>query len=104
VLVTGCELRVTGCELRVVLVTGCGLKERQIQMMKMQNCGGPSGEVSTSSLRQAQDKQYRQAQDKFFVFRLTIATILYKYMYICLWTALRIEVFERGICGFCTEI
>jgi len=24
----------------------------------------------------------------------------YKYMYICLWTALRTVVFERGLCGF----
>jgi len=48
--------------------------------------------------------QGRQAQDKFFVFSLTIATILYKYIHIYLWTALRIVVFERGIYGFCTEI
>ena len=29
--------------------------------------------------------------------------MLYKYMHIYLWTALRIVVFERGIYGFCTE-
>ncbi len=28
----------------------------------------------------------------------------YKYMHIYLWIALRIMVFERGLCGFCTEI
>ena len=31
---------------------------------------------------------------------LTIAIILYKYMHIYLWTALRIVVFERGLYGF----
>ena len=64
------------------------------------------GAFDTSTLRQAQCKQAqckqaqcKQAQDKFFVFSLTIATTLYKYMHIYLWTALRIMVFERGICG-----
>jgi len=39
--------------------------------------GGGAFDTSTSSLRQAQDRQYRQAQDKFFVFSLIIATTLY---------------------------
>ncbi len=73
---------VTGCELRV---TSCGVRAEAAWLV-----GEPS------ILRQAQCKQ---AQDKFFVFSLTIATILYKYMHIYLWTALRIVVFERGICG-----
>ena len=66
---------VTGCELRV---TSCGVRAEAAWLV---------GEPST----------LRQAQDKFFVFSLTIATILYKYMHIYLWTALRIVVFERGL-------
>ena len=67
--------------------------------------GGGSFETSTrwATLR-AGKTQCKQAQDKFSVFSLTIATILYKYMYICLWTALRIVVLVRGLCGFCAEI
>ncbi len=61
--------------------------------------GGGSFDTSTSSFRQVQDRQYRQAQNKFF-FSLTIAAILYKYMHIYLCSALRIVVFERWICGF----
>ena len=49
------------------------------------------------SIRLLRQAQCKQAQDKFFVFSLTIATILYKYMHIYLWTALRIVVFERGL-------
>ena len=78
--VAGYELRVAGCELRVV---GCGRRPR-----------GWWG-----SLRHFDEAQCKQAQDKFFVFSLTIATILYKYMRIYLWIALRIVVFERGLCG-----
>ena len=33
-----------------------------------------------------QGRQYTFAHDKFFVFSLTIATMLYKYMHIYLWT------------------
>ncbi len=33
-----------------------------------------------------QGRQYKYAHDKFFVFSLTIATIVYKYMRIYLWT------------------
>ncbi len=51
-----------------------------------------STKLSINSLR-AGKAQCKQAQDKFFVFSLTIATILYKYMRIYLWTALRIMVF-----------
>ncbi len=51
-------------------VTSCGVRAEAAWLV-----GTPS------TLRQAQCKQ---AQDKFFVFSLTIATILYKYMYICL--------------------
>ena len=87
-LVTGCELRVasyglrvTGCELRV---TSCGVRAEAAWLV---------GEPST--LKQAQCKQ---DQDKFFVFSLTIATILYKYMRIYLWTALRIR--DLRINGF----
>jgi len=46
-----------------------------------------------------QGRKYKFAHDKFFVFSLTIATTLYKYMHIYLWTDLRIVVFERGIWG-----
>ena len=34
-----------------------------------------------------QGRQYKFAHGKFFVFSLTITTILYKYMYICLCAA-----------------
>jgi hypothetical protein len=34
-----------------------------------------------------QCRQYKFAQDKFFVFSLTISTMPYKYMYICLCAA-----------------
>jgi len=45
----------------------------------------------------AQNRQHRQAPDQFFVFRLTIAKIPYKYMHIYLWSTLRIVVFERWL-------
>ena len=72
-------------------VTSCGVRAEAAWLV---------GEPST--LRQAQCKQAPlwDRQDKFFVFSLTIATILYKYMHIYVWTALRIVVFERGLYGF----
>ena len=98
--VVGCELRVAGCELRGAgggRVVGGGAFDTSAGSFRQ----APFGRLlSAGSFRQAQDRQYKQAQDKFFVFSLTIATILYKYMHIYLWTALRIVVFERGICGF----
>jgi hypothetical protein len=59
--------------------------------------GGGAFDTSTrSATLRAGKAQCKQAplwdrQDKFFVFSLTIATILYKYMHIYLWTALRIR-------------
>jgi hypothetical protein len=49
-----------------------------------------STKLSINSLR-AGKAQCKEDQDKFFVFSWTIATILYKYMHIYLWTALRIR-------------
>ena len=43
-------------------------------------------------------------QDDSIKLLVTIATTLYKYMHIYLWTALRIGVFERRIYALCTEI
>ena len=48
-------------------------------------------------IRLIQQAQCKQAQDKLFVSSLRIATILYKYMHIYLWTSLIIVVFERGL-------
>jgi len=56
----------------------------------------PFGRLRTGSVN--------KIRTSFLFFSLTIAIILYKYMHIYLWTALRIGVFERGIYGFCTEI
>ena len=56
--------------------------------LRVRSCGvraEPAGMVGEpSTVRQGQCKQ---DEDKFIVFSLTVATILYKYMYICLCAA-----------------
>ena len=62
---------------------------------------GASFETSSrSATLRAGKAQCKEDQDRFFVFSLTIAAIVYKYMHIYLWTALRIMVFQRGCWGF----
>jgi len=91
-LVNWCWLRVAGYELWVagyeLWGAGYGLRVASYGL-RVVGCGRrPRG--WWGSLRHF-DKlsvnQCKQAQDKFFVFSLTIATILYKYMYICLCAA-----------------
>ena len=63
--------------------------------------GGGTFEISIcSATLRAGKAQCKEDQDKFFVFSLTIAAIVYKYMHIYLLTALRIMVFQRGCWGF----
>ena len=53
--------------------------------------GSPYGENA-----EIQFLPLRQQSTKLFCTEIEV----YKYMHIYLWTALRIVVFERGICGF----